>query len=135
MRAPCSHPISTVLAISGGHGPLAGWLAGSHFSEFMHQQFATKFEKNGRQKVGDLTVQKGNQCVQFVADYKAAQSRSMKRPAPSSAAGAHKQQRTSIQEYTDRQLTVEQCNKIDIAFAMFIFTMALPLRIISSVFL
>jgi hypothetical protein len=99
------------------------------------QQFATKFEKNGRHKVGDLTVQKGNQCVQFVADYKAAQSRSMKRPAPSSEAGSHKQQRTSIQEYTDRQLTVEQCNKIDIAFAMFIFTMALPLKIISSVLL
>ena len=36
MRAPGSQCIFTVLAISGMRGPQNGWLAGSHFSEFMH---------------------------------------------------------------------------------------------------
>ena len=36
MRAPGSHRIFTVLAISAMRGPQNGWLAGSHFSEFMH---------------------------------------------------------------------------------------------------
>ena len=34
MRAPGSHPIS------GMRGPQNGWLAGSHFSEFMHAALA-----------------------------------------------------------------------------------------------
>ena len=36
MRAPGSQCIFTVLAISAMRGPQNGWLAGSHFSEFMH---------------------------------------------------------------------------------------------------
>ena len=36
MRAPDSQCIFTVLAISAMRGPQNGWLAGSHFSEFMH---------------------------------------------------------------------------------------------------
>ena len=36
MRAPGSQCIFTVLAISAMRGPQNGWLADSHFSEFMH---------------------------------------------------------------------------------------------------
>eukprot|EP01048_Picozoa_sp_COSAG05_P013310 COSAG05_NODE_1406_length_4967_cov_7.938180_1_plen_131_part_00 len=36
MRAPGSMCIFTVLAISAMRGPQNGWLAGSHFSEFIH---------------------------------------------------------------------------------------------------
>ena len=36
MRAPGSRCIFTVLAISAMRGPQNGWLAGIHFSEFMH---------------------------------------------------------------------------------------------------
>lgn len=48
--------------------------------------------------------------------------------AGASAGGPSKKQRAGIQEYADRKLSRDTCKKIDIAFAMAIFTMALSLN-------